>query len=384
MHIEIAPSPLPEETIYSLVGRILALNGIKNEDANKVLFDCENDIRLADGKFDLARFATATRGQYGNADDIAAAFTNIRFFQQLGSPQHEPTLANLSNGEAHIWRWCPRCLKEDQEHFGLAYWHRTHQLPGTYLCIHHKVALVEANIPYRDRQSHVLHPGHSLAGINPTTYPLEPDAMRLAYQLAVFSEDALRDDSPVFPREVAIQAIRDGLRKMGLVSTRQNLHLEAIARQFAAFYAPLIPIPEIGVASKQKNIAHVFRILRDEDGAIPQPGDTLLLGFWLFREWKNFRNACVWADVMGRPAKKIHDGMITGSPDEPSMRHATPQHLHREVCMAFLQNHPYASRSQFWRAHPKSCRWLNRHDAMWFTDIFPSDIHRGDSQLKLI
>ena len=384
MHIEITPSPLPGETIYSLIGCILALNGIRNDDANKVLFDSEDEIRLADGKIDLDHFASVARGRYGNADDIAAAFTNIRFFQQLGTPRSESTLANLSNGEAHIWRWCPSCLRADQKRFGVPYWHRTHQLPGTYVCVLHKIELVEANAPYRDRQSHVLHPGYLPASMNSTAYSLEADARKLAHQLGRFAEDALHDDSPAFPWCTSRQAMLDGLRKWGLASARSHLRLEAIARNFSAFYMPLGTIPEISSALKEKNIERISRLLRNEGEETPQIRDALLLAFWLFREWETFKNACSWADVMGASPVHTQKGPHWGSSSEPEIRHASPQQQHREVCMGFLQEHPYANRSQFWRAHPKSCRWLNRNDATWFTDIFHSDICFGNSQLKLI
>lgn len=38
-------------------------------------------------------------------------------------------------------RWCPECADADRRRFGSAYWHRTHQLPGTAICLKHSLWL---------------------------------------------------------------------------------------------------------------------------------------------------------------------------------------------------------------------------------------------------
>lgn len=42
-------------------------------------------------------------------------------------------------------RYCPRCISEDELNFGEPYWHRTHQVPGVFLCPKHKEWLIESD-----------------------------------------------------------------------------------------------------------------------------------------------------------------------------------------------------------------------------------------------
>lgn len=35
------------------------------------------------------------------------------------------------------WRWCPKCVREDQQNFGISYWHTAHQLPTSVTCYKH-------------------------------------------------------------------------------------------------------------------------------------------------------------------------------------------------------------------------------------------------------
>ncbi|RTE66112.1 hypothetical protein EH243_08305 [Amphritea opalescens] len=39
------------------------------------------------------------------------------------------------------WRWCCECVEEDQNEYGISYYHRDHQLPGTFHCDKHQLGL---------------------------------------------------------------------------------------------------------------------------------------------------------------------------------------------------------------------------------------------------
>lgn len=40
------------------------------------------------------------------------------------------------------WRWCICCVEEDEEKYGVSYYHRDHQLPGVFHCDKHKIGLI--------------------------------------------------------------------------------------------------------------------------------------------------------------------------------------------------------------------------------------------------
>lgn len=39
------------------------------------------------------------------------------------------------------WKFCPRCIEEDIKHFGVSYWHCSHQLPTISACLEHNTRL---------------------------------------------------------------------------------------------------------------------------------------------------------------------------------------------------------------------------------------------------
>nr|WP_233281263.1 TnsD family Tn7-like transposition protein [Paenibacillus algicola] len=49
-----------------------------------------------------------------------------------------------------LW-FCPSCYEQDIQRYGEPYWHRIHQLPGVYLCPHHRRVLHELTSPLSDR-----------------------------------------------------------------------------------------------------------------------------------------------------------------------------------------------------------------------------------------
>ncbi|MCH1929548.1 TniQ family protein [Shewanella sp. A25] len=42
------------------------------------------------------------------------------------------------------WRWCPLCVGENEARYGLAYFHRNHQLAGVFYCHKHEEALIDS------------------------------------------------------------------------------------------------------------------------------------------------------------------------------------------------------------------------------------------------
>ena len=54
--------------------------------------------------------------------------------------------SNLIDTPAYF-RFCPLCLKQDQQMYGEPYWHRLHQTPGVLVCPMHTVALQVSLVP---------------------------------------------------------------------------------------------------------------------------------------------------------------------------------------------------------------------------------------------
>ncbi len=54
----------------------------------------------------------------------------------------EPKLAGAQSLLPKSWRWCICCVEEDEEKYGVPYYHRDHQLPGVFHCDKHNIGLI--------------------------------------------------------------------------------------------------------------------------------------------------------------------------------------------------------------------------------------------------
>ena len=64
----------------------------------------------------------------------------------------EDCLSSLTKNVSHglpYRRLCRACIREDLAKFGEPYWHRSHLLPGAFLCIKHGIPLQVSDIPVR-------------------------------------------------------------------------------------------------------------------------------------------------------------------------------------------------------------------------------------------
>lgn len=321
------PQLLPDETLYSLTARISWINGCpSDQEACALLFGDTRLPRVGDVQADLVRFCEVTRQAYGSPQDVSALATISPFFRRLGSfpaletPQalanaggpiegaQESGLATLSNGQAHRWRWCPRCEEDDERHFGLAYWHRIHQLPGVMVCPDHGETLFEVSMYHWVRQQRFVLPGSLPASVE--TRGAWPGGMGgdLLMGLARFAQAILQESSAGNSAQSVQGAIIDGLMYRGLATRHGKVHVRAFVDAFRGHYA------ELGMGDSDNGIISK-RQLQRWGGMLDSPAHCypalfiLLLARWLYGSWGLFRERCAWrADrCRGRRRGGCHD-----------------------------------------------------------------------------
>lgn len=154
---------LPDETLFSLVSRQHQLSG--NVRASKTCLDAFGLDRLgADANIPSipGAFVVATHGRYGSAEEILLHHTVLPYYLPLASAKvranvwasltpDEPHSSKYALGQLtgrfcahHPLRACVACMAEDQASFGVAYWHRLHQLPSVWICPKHGTLLLES------------------------------------------------------------------------------------------------------------------------------------------------------------------------------------------------------------------------------------------------
>lgn len=58
-------------------------------------------------------------------------------------------------------KYCPKCVSEDREQYGETYWHRSHQVRGTDICMKHLCKLKQSYVKCTNDKSFVFYPAES-------------------------------------------------------------------------------------------------------------------------------------------------------------------------------------------------------------------------------
>ncbi len=148
------PTPLPGEHLLSAVARWVVLTGQKDAKCALITLSANRDSLnprravhpLYSDLFDTLRASI-------NIDELLRQHSLfpyyaplIKFNQRLwvlniGRKLAEPMRYSPLHNQLSLasnWRWCPCCVKEDEERYGTAYWHTKHQLPSVLSCYKHE------------------------------------------------------------------------------------------------------------------------------------------------------------------------------------------------------------------------------------------------------
>ena len=153
------PELWPDETIYSLVAKIARVNGIGHFEAIGLLLGPDRPMTVIGYPVDIRHFYEATEGAYGTPEAILRTLTILPMLAHLGVTSIS-SLTDVENGiqrpELGVlffgfnrgcqWRICRECADHDRKIYGIAYWHRVHQLPTSQYCPEHQLKLVRFNL----------------------------------------------------------------------------------------------------------------------------------------------------------------------------------------------------------------------------------------------
>ena len=369
MQIHSLPIARPDETLYSVAARIRLANAARNDrDACRSLFGPSRNMRVSEFPVNLACFCRATHNCFGDPARVLYDMTLAGFFERLDSrpwnagSANAPIatagygLATLSNGSAGRWRLCRRCIEDDLACHATAFWRRAHHLPTGFLCPAHDMPLAACLSPPIERHNRFLLPEQT------STATMVPQMDWAAHhhvlvRLTALGIDVLEDGrQPVDARTVRAGMFK-GLGNRGLLTASGRLRPVQFAAEFAHRYHFLSLHPDFQLALSPRGIDILARNLSNPT-AVRSAAHNILLIDWLFGTWNAFHQHCVWQATMdgaGRaPAQVDRDGV-----------------WHRKVCLDFVESRASATRSQFFRAAPKSFRWLLRHDGQWFNICLP-------------
>jgi hypothetical protein len=332
------PVPREDESLYSLAVRIRAKNSACNDhDACCAMFANSRSTRVDEFPVDLTHFCTSTRYMFGDEQTILASFTLAAFFKRLGSKvwrsgsmklspqQTRYGLLTLSHGVSNRWQYCTTCLKCDRKHWGLGYWRRCHQLPGTLVCPLDGTPLSRARASAAVTHTRFVLPDDVAAG-----------SRRISSAVATKCNVARIAD-------INSSILKHGCEEVDNATLLAVILAELQERDLA----------QPGGKLRQNEILRVLRFHHQE-----------------LCELDEYRP---YLDDAGVEAPNAH---ASPAKETDVCRH------HRAICLDLLEAYPTVSRSGFARAVPRSFRWLLANDPEWLSKAVP--IHMPSKQRSLL
>lgn len=183
---------LPDETVFSFCSRWHAISGhTVAHQTTRTLFQHHQQGSAHDLPPRLNYFSSRFDGNLGTSKEIALEHTILPFFFPfLPEVRREKALHTMSGedhshlkyhlglltsnqGASHPLKACADCLYHDLDNVGTTYWHLSHQLPGSSVClIHQKPLLLAKDKTYGLRRFQWVLPSEALLS-SPDKYPDE-------------------------------------------------------------------------------------------------------------------------------------------------------------------------------------------------------------------
>jgi hypothetical protein len=349
------------------------------------MFGTSRSTRVDEFPVDLTHFCDQAQYEFGDKESILASFTLAGYFSLLNSkPWHTGArhlspmqsrygLVTLSHGSASRWKFCASCLARDRDRWGMGYWRRCHQLPGTLLCpldgtplstIPRTTTIQRLRFILPDDLAPEKIDGQRIIEVN------HPTLMRIA----LLNSGILWHHGLSIDIESLLASILAELKERGLTASNGRLLPQHFWRDFQSYYAGLGALSEYSTLFDPHAKSRIAGYL--ERGRLPCSSmHTALVIDYLFGSWEAALEHCNWNQTFKtlssivRPTRRIW-------PSEDDVLHK-----HRAICLDLLNRFPALERNAMARAAPRSFRWLLAHDTAWLTSIIPC--HRRTSQRQL-
>lgn len=298
------PAWLPDETLYSLLSRYHALSG--HGSAAQTAFALFGRARAGtqhDFPQHLDALWTRTIGVLGSPEEICRQRTVLPFYLPLRPLEDQSAAVDSLRGPSqgmlkyrlglltsrfranHPLKACPDCMRDDAAAHGIAYWHRTHQFPGVWICPQHGSHLTVASVKSNGalRFGWILPAASQLRPASTTPSAPSTDCSLSHFADLARNWSALPAGCCITVEDLAA-VYRRRIADIGLPARRT-----AIAEHYAASIAPLRAIPELQAlpATTGEARPQIDRWVFNPRGGT-HPLRHLSMIFWLFPNWASF------------------------------------------------------------------------------------------------
>lgn len=251
------PKPYPDEILYSMLARYHIRSGnISPKMTLKELFNSTTTIATADlpchletlvAQLPLISAITVEELiQQHTLYPIYAPFLPQQRSQQIlqamrssnGVSIHDKTGIRASS--IHVpryFRFCPKCIQDDQTTYGELHWHRIHQVSGIFVCPHHAEPLQESSVPMQGMNRHeYIAASFENCAVHPTVEPFNAKNLGVLQLLAQDVHFLL--ENQLLPRDLNWfrQQYVSILIERGLATTTGRVYQRELVGQFLHFY----------------------------------------------------------------------------------------------------------------------------------------------------
>lgn len=374
----ILPSHRPDETLCSLLARMARLNGITDfRDLAEAFFGEALCTSFIDARIHLPTLCIRLREVYGDPISVIERFTWLGARVRLGEVESS-WLNTLANGDGTIQLgdltfqneamlgYCPTCVQHDVDRFGVAYWHRLHQLSIVRCCPEHGDWIRRIKIKRSSLHCSFPLPGDFISNEDSSEAAVAV-VTRRCQELAYLAFLALHCTWP-FEISIARLALERELRTCGLLDKKGKVIRKELAIWLYQGFC------EEGDTHKQL----VSQIVRSFNGR--NTGDALCrvaLIYLMFGSWAFFEERCRWETAL-RSDQGERSGAISASVEADEMR----REQYRKNCIEFIETNSSPTRHNFIRTEYRSFRWLLRNDKEWLDFQLPI-LYQSPVQLTL-
>lgn len=286
------PKALPDELLFSRLIRYCYLYAIPKSQLLKSLYGDDrasiNPILTA-GLGSISNYFSETIDNLLREQTLAPLFMH---YYPYNKKNFETALASTDNYTAirlsqfscvreHTGitlKMCPVCVKEDLRQFGVAYWHRAHQVPAIESCCQHQLQLLHVSLPKRFKCA------VGLPNYLETKHHKSSDE---SYLLAGFSKQVLFGQSKhISPFKVA--AYKEKLDLLGYMTKCGRIRRVRLLADFYQFTAQL-QYPSVKfLPSSDSDYKYITNLLYGHHSQ--HIFKYLIIGYWLSEKLK-IRNA---------------------------------------------------------------------------------------------
>lgn len=366
-------SPCPDETLVSVLARVCRINGVIDfRDLPALCLGERICPSFVDAQISFPEFCRKLNYAYGDAVAVLENFTwlgaqvrigeiNKTYFQRLLRGELTLSLGQLMFSDSTVLNYCEKCRRSDIQQFGVAYWHRVHQLPVVFFCPHHGDKLVKFGF-----KRSKLYEAFPLPGDFDVDWCIAQSAsldIRESWQgLGVFARDLL---SGKIEPEVVEVALIDDLRTRELVTIAGAVRKTELHDQLMKYFF-------VGQATgfHPDSVRLANRITQGLDPGGGIVGGRAALLFWAFGNLTALEERCNWIRAFGFP--EIPSAMKSAG----EFGGASLRSHHRAVCLNYVIGHPDSSRLEFAKLEYRSFQWLLHNDEAWLDRKLPMPAQR--------